>query len=166
MGLGDKKNTGFKLVLSDFSLSKGERAVLEPEQKRIIPSKRIQRNLPDLHIHWSGGYIRAEWGARERLYSHSLEIYSQQFRKKSAHMYTLHLERKEPIRGLSSDEDLKIVKSALLKRDLESIHGKNLGLYPTAYTLELQRHKKEGLEFIARIFNLGPSLEKVFTSLE
>ena len=164
MSVGDKKNTGFKLVLSDLFLGKGGKKTKEPEQQRIVPSSKSSRTLSDLDIHRGRDYIRAQWGLRDRLYSHSLEIYSQIFNKKTAHIYTLHPEGIEAIRGLSTDEDLDMLKKYLLEKDLESRYDNNLGLYPIALQIShergLQRHEKEGLIFINRVFQLNFSVEE------
>ncbi|MBT5030159.1 hypothetical protein HON03_02735 [archaeon] len=60
MSVGDKKNTGFKLVLSDLFLGKGGKETKEPEQQRIVPSSKSSRTLSDLDIHRGRDYIRAQ----------------------------------------------------------------------------------------------------------
>ena len=169
MTVGDKKNTGFRLVLPERFFKGSKKETISSELSRIIPSPKSQGDIPDFQIHWPGGYIRAQWGTREnRLYSHSIEVYSHQLGKKPAHMYTLHLEGLAVLRGICIDENYNLIKKALLGKDLESRTGNNLGLYPTAFNVSLKRELKrqeiEGLHFLNRIFKLNNSVEEIFES--
>ncbi|MBT5030158.1 hypothetical protein HN840_04800 [archaeon] len=57
-----------------------------------------------------------------------------------------------------------MLKKYLLEKDLESRYNNNLGLYPIALQIShkrgLQRHEKEGLIFINRVFQLNFSVEE------